>query len=145
MQEGFSGGSGVKNLLANAGDVGSAPQSGRSPGEGNAVFLPGKSYGQRRLTGYCPCCHQESGNDWATKPPPLLIQYGWYFYTKGKFGYRHAQGSDALSKLEPLDKGPQEVRREPGADPSLDLWAPQSFIFSQNHKTTLGWFEPPSR
>ena len=33
---GFLGGSVVKNPLANAGDSGSIPQSGRSPGEGNA-------------------------------------------------------------------------------------------------------------
>ena len=32
---GFLGGSGVKNLPANAGDVGSIPGSGRSPGGGN--------------------------------------------------------------------------------------------------------------
>ena len=32
---GFSGGSLVKNLPANAGDMGSIPGSGRSPGEGN--------------------------------------------------------------------------------------------------------------
>ena len=32
---GFPGGSAVKNLPANAGDVGSTPESGRSPGEGN--------------------------------------------------------------------------------------------------------------
>ena len=31
----FPGGSGVKNLPANAGDSGSIPESGRSPGEGN--------------------------------------------------------------------------------------------------------------
>ena len=33
--EGFPGGSVVKNLPANAGDAGSVPGSGRSPGEGN--------------------------------------------------------------------------------------------------------------
>jgi len=35
--------------LANAGDTGSIPAWGRSPGEGNGnpVFLPGKSYGQK--------------------------------------------------------------------------------------------------
>ena len=33
----------VKNLPTNAGDAGSIPQLGRSPGE---VFLPGKSRGQ---------------------------------------------------------------------------------------------------
>ena len=32
---GFSGGSGIKNPPANAGDWGSTPGSGRSPGEGN--------------------------------------------------------------------------------------------------------------
>ena len=32
---GFSGGSAVKNLPANAGDAGSILRSGRSPGEGN--------------------------------------------------------------------------------------------------------------
>ena len=32
---GFPGASLVKNLLANAGDTGSIPGSGRSPGEGN--------------------------------------------------------------------------------------------------------------
>ena len=32
---GFSGGSAVENLPANAGDAGSIPGSGRSPGEGN--------------------------------------------------------------------------------------------------------------
>ena len=32
---GFPGGSVLKNLLANAGYVGSVPGSGRSPGEGN--------------------------------------------------------------------------------------------------------------
>ena len=32
---GFPGGLVVKNLPANAGDVGSIPESGKSPGEGN--------------------------------------------------------------------------------------------------------------
>ena len=32
---GFPGDSGVKNLPANAGNMGSIPGSGRSPGEGN--------------------------------------------------------------------------------------------------------------
>ena len=33
---GFPGGSAVKNLPVNAGDLGSVPGSGRSPGEGNS-------------------------------------------------------------------------------------------------------------
>ena len=37
--KGFSGGSGVKNLTANAGDTDSIPGLGRSPGEGNGSSL----------------------------------------------------------------------------------------------------------
>ena len=48
----FPGGSVVKNLPANAGDAGSIPGLGRSPGEGNDnPLLPGESYGQRNLVG----------------------------------------------------------------------------------------------
>ena len=36
---GFPGGSMVKNLPTNAGDAGSIPQLGRSPGEGNGKLL----------------------------------------------------------------------------------------------------------
>ena len=36
---GFPGGSVVKSLPANAGDTGSVPGSGRSPGEGNSKLL----------------------------------------------------------------------------------------------------------
>ena len=49
-QLGFPGGSEVKNLPANAGDVGLIPGSGRSPKEGNGnLFLSGKFHGQRSL------------------------------------------------------------------------------------------------
>ena len=51
---GFPGRSEVQNSLANAGDSGSIPGSGRFPGEGNGnplVFLPEKSHGQRSLEG----------------------------------------------------------------------------------------------
>ena len=51
----------VKNLPANAGDVGdmsSSPELGRSLGEGKwqltPVFLPEKFLGQRSLAGYSP-------------------------------------------------------------------------------------------
>ena len=42
---GFPGGLMVKNMPANAGDMGWIPESGRSPGEGNVnpVYLPGES------------------------------------------------------------------------------------------------------
>ena len=51
---GFPGGSVVKSLPANAGDQGSIPGPGRSPGEWQPtlVFLPGKSHGQGSLAGY---------------------------------------------------------------------------------------------
>ena len=48
----------VKNLPANAGDIGLIPGLGRSPGEGNGnlwkptVFLPERFHGQRGLSGY---------------------------------------------------------------------------------------------
>ena len=35
MLKGFTGGSALKNLPASAGDMGSVPGLGRSPGEGN--------------------------------------------------------------------------------------------------------------
>ena len=56
----------VKNLNANAGDirdVGSFPGSGRSPGGGNGnslQYLPGKSYGEKRVVSYNPKGHTES-------------------------------------------------------------------------------------
>ena len=57
----------VKNPPANAGDVrdlGSIPELGRSPGEGNGnplqYFLPGKSHEQRNLADYSPYGRTES-------------------------------------------------------------------------------------
>ena len=54
----------VKNLPANAGDMGSIPGLGRSPREGNVnltpVFFPGISHGQRSLAGYSAWDHKES-------------------------------------------------------------------------------------
>ena len=48
----------VKNLLANAGDMGSIPEWGRSPWrrkwQPTPVFLSGKSDGQKSLVGYRP-------------------------------------------------------------------------------------------
>ena len=46
----------LKNLTANAGDAGSIPGSGRSPGEGNGNLLQYyvKSHGQKSLAGYSP-------------------------------------------------------------------------------------------
>ena len=62
MNDRLEDGSVVKNPLANVGDMGSVPGSGRSPEKGTAtpVFLPGKFHGQRSLTGYSPWGHKES-------------------------------------------------------------------------------------
>ena len=58
---GYPGGTVVKNLPANAGDIrdeGLIPGSGRFPRrrarQPTPVFLPGESHGQRSLTGYSP-------------------------------------------------------------------------------------------
>ena len=54
--KGFLCGSVVRNLPATAGDMGSIPGSGRSPGGGNGNPLQcsclKKSHGQRSLAGY---------------------------------------------------------------------------------------------
>ena len=62
---GFLGGSVVKKLPANAGDVGLIPGSGRSSGEGNGnpLHVPGKSHGQRSLAVYSPWDHKRVGHD----------------------------------------------------------------------------------
>ena len=54
----FPGGSEGKESTCNVRDLGSIPELGRSPGEGNGypfhLFLPGEFYGQRSLTGCSP-------------------------------------------------------------------------------------------
>ena len=60
----FPGGSDGKASVYNAGDLGSSPRLGRSPGEGNGnpfqYYLPGKSHGQRSLVGYSLWGHKEA-------------------------------------------------------------------------------------
>ena len=62
--EGVPGGSEVKASPWNAGDLGSIPGSGRSPGEGKwqptPVLLPGESHGGRSLVGYSSWGRKES-------------------------------------------------------------------------------------
>ena len=64
MSLGFSGGVVVKNLPANAGDAGSIPGLGRSPGGGNGNLfqysLSGKFHRQKSLVGYGPWGSKES-------------------------------------------------------------------------------------
>ena len=60
----FPGGSEVKVSAWNVGDLGSIPESGRSPGERKwqptSVFLPREIHGQRSLMGYSPWGCKES-------------------------------------------------------------------------------------
>ena len=73
-QQGFPDGSAGKESSCNAGDTGDAdsiPGSRRSPGGGKwqptAVFLPGKSHGQRILVGYSSKGRKESDTtEWLT-------------------------------------------------------------------------------
>ena len=77
---GFPGGSVVKNMPANAGDMGSIPGLGPWVGKipwsrkwlPTPVFLPGKSYGQRSLAGCSPWGHKRVEHDLATGPPPPI-------------------------------------------------------------------------
>ena len=64
--QGLPGGSDGQVSACSAGDLDSIPGLGRSPGEGNAVFLVGESYGQRSLEGYSP---------WVTKTQTRLSDY----------------------------------------------------------------------
>ena len=59
----FPVGSVVKNLPANAGDIGdtgSIPESGRSKWQSTAIFLPGKFHGQKSLAVYSKWGYKES-------------------------------------------------------------------------------------
>ena len=61
---GFPGGSEEKESACRAGDLGSTPGLGRSPGEGKG-YPPQYSclenpHGQRSLVGYSPWTHKES-------------------------------------------------------------------------------------
>ena len=59
---GFPDGSDGKEPTCNAGDLGSIPRLGRSPGEGNhhpLHYWVGESHGQRSLVGYSSWGHKE--------------------------------------------------------------------------------------
>ena len=63
--ESFPGGSDSKESACNAGDLGSIPGLGRSPGAGHGNLLQYSClvnpHGQRSLGGYSPGGHKESG------------------------------------------------------------------------------------
>ena len=63
----------VKNVPANAGDVGSIPVFGRwrRKWQPTPVFLPGKSHGQKSLAGYSLCVHAKSFQSYLTLCNPM--------------------------------------------------------------------------
>ena len=79
--EGFPGGTVIKNLPAQAGDVGSIPGLERSPGLEKEMAThssilawrvpwteePGESHGQRSLVGCSPWGHKRAGHSLATQ------------------------------------------------------------------------------
>ena len=79
MFGGFPGGSVVKNLLANAGDVGSIPGLGRFPGEGNwqptSAFLPGKSHARGAWQATSPWDHKRVGYNLSTSHTNMCFYY----------------------------------------------------------------------
>ena len=69
-----------KESTCKAGNTGSIPGSGRSPGEGNEwqptpVFLPGKSYRLKSLAGHSLCNHKRVGHNLATKQQIYICMY----------------------------------------------------------------------
>ena len=44
--------------------------------QATAIFLPGKSHGQRSLMGYSPCGCTRARHDLSTKPPPERVTDG---------------------------------------------------------------------
>ena len=80
----------VKNPPASAGDTGSIPGSGGSPGEGNVNPLQysclEKSCGQRSLVGYSPWSHRRVKHDLVAKQQQdlgIALHLSVKYYTRG--------------------------------------------------------------
>ena len=74
----FPGGSVVKNLPANTGDMGLIPGLGRSPGEENTThssILDWEIHGQKSLVGYSPWGQKRVRHDSATKQQCTVIKW----------------------------------------------------------------------
>ena len=96
---GFPGGSMVKNVPANAGDMGLIPGEGKIPWrrarQPTPVLFPGGSYGQRSLLGYGPWGRTESdmtehrarGSPRGNANPPRQSSC-FYWFHKVKFWLR---------------------------------------------------------
>ena len=95
--QGLPGGSVVMNLPANAGDAGSIPGSGRSPGGRNSNplqhFCLGNLIDRASLAGYSPWYRKRVGDDWTTKSQALSEAtvsnqddgWGWFSEQEGRF------------------------------------------------------------
>ena len=118
LNGGFSSGSDGKESGCNAGDPGSIPGSGRSPGEGNGYHtsIPaGEFHGQRRLEDYSPRGCRVTHN-WATKyskysnyTDTLLVQLMSNLYLLlpypvrlSRFMWRFAWSTELAKKMEIL-------------------------------------------
>ena len=96
---GFPGGSDGKESTSNAGDMGSIPGLGRSPGRKTwqltPVFLPGKSRGQRNLVSCSPWGRKRVKHDLVTKQQQMS-QVGRDLFRKN---WSHGLGSTVSSFL----------------------------------------------
>ena len=77
---GFPGGSDHKESTCNAGDLGSIPGLGRSPGEGHGNPLQysclKNPHGQRSLTGYSPWgCKESDITEWLSTAAHILRKF----------------------------------------------------------------------
>ena len=97
---GFPGGSDGKSCAHNAGDPGSIPRSGKSPGserkwQPTPVFLLGKSHGQKNLGSL------RVGHDWVTS---LSLSRWWLSWVKNSPAVQEMQET----RVQSLDSIPQE-------------------------------------
>ena len=113
----------IKNLPANAGDLGSIPDSGRFPWRRSwqltSVFLPGKSHRQRSLVSYSPWDHERDTNSPSknTAVGSLSLIQG-IFQTQGSnMGFLHCrqilyylshQGNPKAANKTTLKKQPEQ-------------------------------------
>ena len=105
---GFPGVSAGIKSACSAGDLGSIPGLGRSPGGGHGKPLQCSCledpYGQRSLAGYSPRGHKElDTTEWLSTAPGWWGLSGWgYLPTRANFYWKHGNFSPTL--LQPLGR-----------------------------------------
>ena len=128
----FPGGSDGKASAYNAGDPGSIPGLGRSPGKGNGnplqySFLPGKFHGWKSLVGYSP---------WGCKESDTTEQLHW--------SVAH-QGSPLLSLLNSQqDSSSKKPSWMQASSNPVGTWIDASYPYSGETTTILAHPEPIS-